>query len=110
MFQAHVARPAGEPDLSGTGTDLNKENCSHVADACNCVGICCSAKTVLMLVAMPRRIVQHLYLLVQLSRSQIVIYNSWLQTRVTHGRHETSPLRLQLLGNGDILSLETRRL
>ena len=39
-----------------------------------------------------------------------MIYNSWLQTRVTHGRHETSPLRLQLLGNGDILSLETRRL
>ena len=35
-----------------------------------------------------------------------MVYNSRLQTRVTHGRHETSPLRLQLLGNGDILSLE----
>ena len=35
-----------------------------------------------------------------------MVYNSRLQTRVTHGRHETSSLRLQLLGNGDILSLD----
>ena len=49
------------------------------------------------------------YLLIQLSRSQVVVYNGWLQTGVTHSSHKASSLRLQLLGNGYILRLHTQQ-
>lgn len=37
------------------------------------------------------------HLLIEFSRSQIVVHHSWFQARVTHGPHEPTALRLKLL-------------
>ena len=39
----------------------------------------------------------HAHLLIQLSRCQVVVHNRRLETRITHGTHESTSLGLQLL-------------